>query len=111
MICEAVLRLYDRIIDHDLLIRRITLVTNHVMSEEQAKVDEGPAQLDLFTDYEAEKRKKEEEEAELEKERRLQAAQLAIKERFGKNAILRGMSYTEGATAKDRNEQIGGHRA
>lgn len=111
MICEAVLRLYDRITDHDLLIRRITLVTNHVMSEEQAKGDEGPAQLDLFTDYEAEKRKKEEEEAELEKERRLQAAQLAIKERFGKNAILRGMSYTEGATAKDRNEQIGGHRA
>ena len=70
-----------------------------------------PVQLDLFTDYEAMEQKRKEEEEALAKERRLQEAQLAIKERFGKNAILRGMSYIEGATAKDRNAQIGGHRA
>jgi len=61
--------------------------------------------------YIAEEQQRREEEETLEKERRLQAAQLAIKSRFGKNAILRGVSYTEGATAKDRNAQIGGHKA
>lgn len=111
MIAEAVMQLYDRITDHNLLVRRITLVTNHVVPEEQMTAKGEPVQLDLFTDYDAlEQQQKEEEEA-LAKERRLQAAQLAIKERFGKNAILRGMSYTEGATAKERNAQIGGHRA
>ena len=111
MIGEAALRLYDRITDHNLLVRRITLVTNHVVSEDQVKPKKAPAQLDLFTDYEALEQQQQKEEEALAKERRLQEAQLAIKERFGKNAILRGMSYTEGATAKERNEQIGGHRA
>jgi len=111
MIGEALLRLYDRITDHRLLVRRITLVTNHVVQEDQVKPKTSPVQLDLFTDYEAMEQKRKEEEEALAKERRLQEAQLAIKERFGKNAILRGMSYIEGATAKDRNAQIGGHRA
>ena len=111
MIGEAALRLYDRITDHNLLVRRITLVTNHVVQEDQVKQKTSPVQLDLFTDYEAMEQKRKEEEEALAKERRLQEAQLAIKERFGKNAILRGMSYTEGATAKERNAQIGGHRA
>ena len=111
MIGEAVLRLYDRITDHSLLVRRITLVTNHVAPEEQVKPKQAPTQLDLFTDYEAQEQRQREEEEALVKERRLQEAQLAIKERFGKNAILRGMSYTEGATAKERNAQIGGHKA
>ena len=111
MIGEALLRLYDRITDHRLLVRRITLVTNHVVQEDQVKPKTSPVQLDLFTDYEAMEQKRKEEEEALAKERRLQEAQLAIKDRFGKNAILRGMSYIEGATAKDRNAQIGGHRA
>ena len=64
-------------------------------------------QLDLFTDYQSEKDKK----AEREKERRMQEALLNIKRRFGKNAILKGTSYAEGATAKERNKQIGGHKA
>ena len=72
---------------------------------------EEPQQLDLFTDYEALKKQKQEEQARLDKERRLQEAQLKIKQRFGKNAILRGLNYSEGATAKDRNKQIGGHKA
>ena len=111
MIVDAAVRLYERITNPELLVRRITLVTNHVVHELQVKKETVPAQLDLFTDYEAEAQQRKEEEEQLEKERRLQAAQLAIKSRFGKNAILRGMSYTEGATAKDRNAQIGGHRA
>ena len=111
LITDAAVRLYERITNPDLLIRRITLVTNHVVPEAQANANTPPTQLDLFTDYEAEAQRQKKEEEALDKERRLQAAQLAIKSRFGKNAILRGVSYTEGATAKERNSQIGGHRA
>ena len=111
LITDAAVRLYERITNPDLLIRRITLVTNHVVPEAQANANTPPTQLDLFTDYEAEAQRQKKEEEALDKERRLQAAQLAIKSRFGKNAILRGVSYTEGATAKERNSQIGGHKA
>ena len=111
LITDAAVRLYERITNPDLLIRRITLVTNHVVPEAQANTNTTPTQLDLFTDYEAEAQRQKKEEEALDKERRLQAAQLAIKSRFGKNAILRGVSYTEGATAKERNSQIGGHKA
>ena len=111
MITEAVVRLYERIANPDLLIRRLTIVTNNVIPESQVQKKAAPTQLDLFTDYEAEERKRKEADESRKKERSLQAAQLAIKKRFGKNAILRGMSYTEGATAKGRNEQIGGHKA
>lgn len=68
-------------------------------------------QLDLFTDYAAEQERRDREAAELEREKRMQKAILDIKERFGKNAILKGMNLQEGATMKDRNGQIGGHRA
>ena len=111
LITDAAVRLYERITNPELLIRRITLVTNHVVPEAQANANTTPTQLDLFTDYEAEAQRQKKEEEALDKERRLQAAQLAIKSRFGKNAILRGVSYTEGATAKERNSQIGGHKA
>ncbi len=67
--------------------------------------------MDLFTDYEAQEKQKQEEQEALDKERRMQEAQLAIKKRFGKNAILKGLNFEEGATAKERNEQIGGHKA
>jgi DNA polymerase V len=111
MIVEAAARLYERITNPDLLVRRITLVTNHVVHESQVRKETVPAQLDLFTDYEELARQQEAEKAELDKERRIQEAQLAIKQRFGKNAILRGLNFEEGATAKERNEQIGGHKA
>ena len=68
-------------------------------------------QLDLFTDYEAQRKKQEEEEAALDREKRMQEAMLSIKKKFGKNAMLKGMNLQEGATARDRNEQIGGHKA
>lgn len=83
----------------------------HVVHENDVQTTNQTQQLDLFTDYEALARQREEQEALLNKERRLQQAQLSIKQRFGKNAILRGINFKEGATAKDRNQQIGGHKA
>ena len=111
IIIKAVEELYDRIINPDLLVRRINLTTNHVVDESMAKAKDLPQQLDLFTDYEQLERQKKEEQEALDKERRIQEARLAIKQRFGKNAILKGLNFEEGATAKERNRQIGGHKA
>ena len=109
-IIEQTAQLFDRIVNPDLLVRYLNITVNNVVREEFAARREEP-QLDLFTDYEAEERRKQEESAALEKERRLQEAQLAIKKRFGKNAILKGLNFEEGATARERNRQIGGHKA
>ena len=111
IITKAVMELYDRIVNPDLLVRRINLTTNHVVDESMAVEKPVPQQLDLFTDYEELQRQKKEEQEALDKERRIQEARLAIKQRFGKNAILKGLNFEEGATAKERNEQIGGHKA
>ena len=110
LIIDAVMALYDRIVHPALLVRRMYVVANHVMEEAQAPQME-QEQLDLFTDYEARQKEQEQLDRELEKEKRRQQALLEIKRKFGKNAVLKGMSYEEGATAKDRNQQIGGHRA
>jgi DNA polymerase V len=106
---KAVSELFDRIVDKELLARRITIAANHVLDE--AAVPKAPAfeQLDLFTDYGALREQQEKEDAELERERRRQQAVLAIKNKYGKNAILKGVNFTDGATAKNRNAQIGGH--
>ena len=111
-IMDGATELFDRCVNPDLVIRRLNLTTNHVVSEATVSAqDHAPQQLDLFTDYEALEKQRQEEQAQLDKERRMQEVQLKIKKRFGKNAILRGLNFEEGATAKDRNEQIGGHRA
>ncbi len=110
-ILDAVLALYDRIIDEKLLIRRVYLTANHVMPETEVKRELVAEQLDLFTDYDALEQKRQKEQQELEREKRLQHAMLDIKKKFGKNAILKGMNLCEGATAKERNDQIGGHKA
>ena len=108
----AVSELFDRIVDKNLLVRRMYIVANHVLSEADApKKSDGDVQLDLFTDYAAEEEKQKAEDAALERERKIQAATLAIKKKYGKNAILKAMNLEEGATAKDRNAQIGGHKA
>ena len=108
----AVTELYDRIVDKDLLVRRMYVVANHILPEADApKKNDSSVQLDLFTDYAAEAEKQKIEDAALERERKIQAATLAIKKKYGKNAILKGMNLEEGATAKDRNAQIGGHKA
>ena len=109
-ILEHTAQLFDRIINPDLLVRYLNITVNNVVREEFAEKRE-ETQLDLFTDYEAAERKKKKEDAALEKERRLQEAQLAIKKRFGRNAILKGLNFEEGATARERNRQIGGHKA
>ena len=109
ILIEKVAELYDRIINPDLLVRRLTLSINHLISEDNIKDKPKTVQLDLFTDYDELKRQKEIEEAELSKERRRQEAVLKIKKMFGKNAILKGLNYTDGATQRDRNQQIGGH--
>ena len=111
LISEAVMELFDRIVNPKLLVRRINLTTNHVVDEETAAKNPSPVQYDLFTDYEALERKQREEKERLAKERQIQTAILNIKKQFGKNAILKGLNYEEGATAKERNEQIGGHKA
>lgn len=110
-IVEAVLKLYDSIVDPNLLVRRITVVANHVLPETDVKKETAFEQMDLFTDYDALSAKQEQEEREQEKEKKVQQAMLDIKKKFGKNAILKGMNLEEGATARDRNNQIGGHRA
>ena len=107
----TVMELFDRIVNPDLLVRRINLTTNHVVDEETATKNPAPVQYDLFTDYETLEREQREEKERLAKERQIQTAILNIKKQFGKNAILKGLNYEEGATAKERNEQIGGHKA
>ena len=102
--------LYDRIVQPDLLVRRMYVVANHAVREAEAP-EPVPEQMDFFTDYSAveEQRKAEQEAAE--KEKRKQQAMLAIRAKFGKNAILKGTNLVEGATARERNKQIGGHKA
>ena len=106
IITEAMMGLFDRCVDPNLLIRRITVVAAHVLSEKDVPEE----QPELFTDYGALEKQKAAEQAELDKEKRLQQAVLNIKKRMGANAILKGMNLEEGATGKARNEQIGGHR-
>lgn len=112
-IMDTVLALYDRIVDKNLLVRRITVTANHLTDEAavQTRKQEDFVQMDLFTDYEALEKQKQENEAKLKKERALQEAVLSVKKKFGKNAILKGMNLEEGATGAQRNNQIGGHQA
>jgi len=109
ILTEKVDALFDKIVNPILLVRRITISANHLVSENKLKSKPKSVQLDLFADYDEIERKEKEEKARLERERRRQDAILNIKKRFGKNAILKGLNYADGATQKDRNKQIGGH--
>ncbi len=111
LITNAVMELYDKIVNKKLLIRRINIVANKLVDEHSVKNANKYEQLDLFTDYEILKKQREKENDESEREKRMQNTILDIKKKFGKNAILKGMNLQEGATAKDRNNQIGGHKA
>lgn len=108
ILMEKIGELFDRIINPDLLVRRLTLSINHLVSEVEVKPVNNVVQLDLFPDYEKMEREKAEKER-LAKERRRQEAVIQIKKKFGKNSILTGLNYSEGATQKERNQQIGGH--
>lgn len=111
IIMDAVTKLYDEIVDSKLLVRRVSIAANHVIKETAAVAISQFEQLNLFTDYVAQIEEQKEEQKRLEREKSLQKAMLDIKKKYGKNAVLKGMNLQEGATAKDRNAQIGGHRA
>jgi DNA polymerase V len=100
------MQLYDRIIDKRLLARRVNITANNVISEERAEKENSSEQINLFTDY----KKIEEKQNKEKKERNLQKSILDIKKKYGKNAILKGMNFEEGATTIERNGQIGGHK-
>lgn len=111
-ILAAAAGLYDRIVNPDLLIRRLNITANRVMEESAAPKPGGRfEQLNLFTDRDALEAAGAREKTELERERRIQKTLIAIKRKYGKNAILKGMNLEEGATGRERNGQIGGHRA
>ena len=111
IIMDAVMELYDRIIDPSLLTRRITVVANRVCDESKVQESEQFEQLDLFTDYQERAKEKKKEDEALSKERKLQEAMISVKKKYGKNAMLKGMNLEEGATTISRNNQIGGHKA
>ncbi len=111
LLLEAVTELFERIVDKNLLVRRVNITANHVADEASSQKKDTFEQLDIFTDYSAIKAQKEAEEASFAREKRMQAAMLSIKKKHGKNAILKGMNLEEGATTVNRNRQIGGHKA
>jgi len=112
VLTNAIIDLFYRIVNKELLVRRINISMNRIISEDKVKANKtAHVQLDLFTDYEEQEKQEKQRKQELDKERRMQEALLAIKQRFGKNSILKGTSYEEGATAKERNNQIGGHKS
>ena len=109
-IMAAVMGVYDRVVDPDLLIRRVNIAAVNLIGENEIP-EEKPEQLDLFTDYDEQEKQKAEEEAADKKERRIQQATLMLQQKYGKNAVLKGMNLLEGGTTIERNGQIGGHRA
>lgn len=111
LILEAVMGLFDRVVDKNLTARRVAIAATHVVGEDAASAAPAFEQLDLFTDYEAVRAARAAQDAALERERRMQQAVLSIKRKHGRNAILRGKNLEDGATTVDRNRQIGGHRA
>ena len=110
IIIDHMMQLFDRVVDPNLLVRKITIGANHILNEGDIP-EEIQEQPNLFVDHEALAKQKAAEDAELAKERRLQDALLSIKKQFSKNAVLKAMSLQEGATAKYRNQQVGGHKA
>ena len=111
LITDAVTEIYENTVEKNLLVRRMYITANNVVPEASVDNTPVPEQLSFFEDYEEKERKRAEENEALEKERRVQDAIVNIKLKYGKNAILKGMNYKDGATAKDRNRQIGGHKA
>lgn len=107
LICETAMKLFDRIVDKELLVRRMYIVANHIITENDAEKECEYIQLNLFSDTGKQKA----EENELKKEKDMQKAILKIKSKYGKNSIIKGMNLKEGATALERNRQIGGHKA
>jgi DNA polymerase V len=111
LMTQAGVKLYHEIVNPDLLIRRITMAANHVISEKEVQEEQQYEQMNLFTDFGIAKKEKEEKNEKLEREKKMQKAMLDIKKKYGKNAILKRMNLQEDGTAMERNRQIGGHKA
>ena len=111
LIMEAVMALFDRIADKNLLVRRVNITANHIVDEHSVEKSDSFEQLDMFTDYEGLQKKNAEEEIALAREKKMQEVVNSIKKKYGKNAILKGSNLEEGATTVSRNRQIGGHKA
>lgn len=107
LIIQTAMNLFDRIVNKNLLVRRMYIVANHILTESDAEKQNDHIQLDFFTDI----NKLQQEENSLKKEKDMQTAIVKIKKKYGKNAIIKGMNLEEGATALERNRQIGGHKA
>jgi len=110
-IVDAAVRLYERIVDPKLLVRRVYVVAGRVLPEGDAPEEPKAEQLDLFSDYTHVEEREAEDKAAREREKKRQAAILAIQRKYGKNAILKGMNFEDGAMTRERNGQVGGHRA
>lgn len=108
-ITEATVKLFRRIVNPHLLVRRLNITANHIISENRRT--SRPVQLDLFHDYEEQNRQEQQRHDALVKERRMQETVISLKKQFGKNSILKGLNFQDGATGKERNRQIGGHKA
>ena len=110
LIMDAMMRLYDRITDSEMLIRKLSISYNNIIDEKSVVKKPKYEQLSIF-DFCNDNKEDEPSSESLEKEKKLQKAMLDLKKKFGKNAVLKGMSLEEGATQMDRNNQIGGHKA
>lgn len=111
LIVDAVIDLFEGIVDRNLLVRRVNISANHVVEEGSLEKSDDIEQLNLFTDYNIADKEKEKEEEELARERKVQETILNIKKKHGKNSVLKGLNLEEGATTLNRNKQIGGHKA
>lgn len=111
LILDAVTQLYDRIVNKNLLIRRLNITACRVVDEKSVTDDAAPEQMSMFVDYAAEDARREQEKIALEREKKVQKTLIDIKKKHGKNAIVKGMNLEQGATAMERNKQIGGHKA
>lgn len=111
LITDAVTKLFDQIVDERFTVKRMYVVANHITAERMLKDKTQFEQMNLFTDYENRAQNEEKEKKRLKKERQIQKTVISIKKKYGKNAVLKGMNFEEGATAIERNGQVGGHKA
>ena len=111
LITEKSLELFERISDRTLTVRRVNICANHTVCETSDTLNQCAEQIDMFTDSVEQERVRRAEEEGFVRERKMQDAVLLLRKKYGKNAVLKGMNYEEGATTRQRNGQIGGHKA
>ena len=118
MVVDAALRIFEEKVDPLLLVRRVNIAAMNVIPDSEARQiqaahqeEQALGQMDLFTDYAQQDAEQEEQQNDLERERRLQEAVLTIKDKFGRNAVLKGTNFLEGARSRERHSEVGGHKA